>query len=55
MEISFHSHLDSNKSDRYKILYFARQLCCRGMYKKLLRSIGRQGELSSNLNWANNP
>ena len=28
--------------DRYKILYMARQLCCRGMCKNLLRSDGQQ-------------
>ena len=28
--------------DRYKILYMARQLCCRGMCKYLLRSDGQQ-------------
>ena len=42
-------------SDRYKILYMARQLCCRGMWKKLLRSVGQQwsygkGKFPSNLN-----
>ena len=29
-------------NDRYKILYIARQLCCRGMCKNLLRSDGQQ-------------
>ena len=28
-------------SDRYKLLYMARQLCCRGMCKTLLRSDGQ--------------
>ena len=33
-------------SDRYKILYMARQLCCRGMCKNLLRSDGQQRNYS---------
>ena len=33
-------------SDRYKILHMARQLCCRGMYKNLLRSDGQQRNYS---------
>ena len=42
-------------SDRYKILYMARQLCCRGMCKNLLRSDGQQrnyskAKFSSNVN-----
>ena len=42
-------------NDRYKILYMARQLCCRGMCKNLLRSDGQQrsygkAKFPSNLN-----
>ena len=42
-------------SDCYKILYMARQLCCRGMCKILLRSDGQQrnygkAKFPSNLN-----
>ena len=33
-------------SDRYKILYMARQLCCRGMCKNLLRSDSQQRNYS---------
>ena len=45
--------------DRYKILYMARQLCCRGMCKNLLRSDDQQRNYSkanfpSNLNCGQN-
>ena len=44
------------QSDRYKVLYMTRQLCCRGMCKNLLRSDGQQwnylkAKFASNLNY----
>ena len=51
MEILFHSHLDSNTVIA-TIFLMARQLCCRCMCKKLLRSHGQQWNYSkANFPW----
>ena len=55
MEISFHTHLYCNTVIATKFLYMARQPCCRGMCKNLLRCDCQQrnyskGKFPSNLN-----